>query len=108
RIHPEVRANYLAPPPLVVAYALAGRIDIDLAKEPLGTDAAGKPVMLAEIWPTQEEVKDAIQKGMNSGMFRKVYGEVFRGDQRWNGLAIPRGDRYQSDASSTYVKDPPY
>jgi len=108
RIHPEVRANYLASPPLVVAYALAGRMDIDLYKEPLGTDSQGKPVMFAEIWPTQAEVTAAIDKGMHSGMFRKVYAEVFKGDQRWNALAIPRGDLYQWDPKSTYVKNPPY
>ena len=108
RIHPEVRANYLASPPLVVAYALAGRVDIDLYKEPLGTDTQGKPVMLADIWPTQAEVTAAIEKGMHSGMFRKVYGEVFKGDERWNALAIPHGDLYQWDPRSTYVKNPPY
>jgi aconitate hydratase len=108
RIHPEVRANYLASPPLVVAYALAGSVDIDLSKEPIGTDSAGKPVMLAEIWPTQEEVTAALEKGMNSGMFRKVYGEVFKGDKHWNSLAIPRGDLYQWEPNSTYVKNPPY
>jgi aconitate hydratase len=108
RIHPEVRANYLASPPLVVAYALAGRVDVDLNKEPIGTDTHGKPVMLAEIWPTQEEVTTAIEKGMHSGMFRKVYGEVFKGDERWNALAIPRGDLYKWDPQSTYVKNPPY
>jgi aconitate hydratase len=108
RIHPEVRANYLASPPLVVAYALAGRVDIDLYKEPLGTDSQGKPVMLAEIWPSQAEVTAAMEKGMHSGMYRKVYGEVFKGDERWNALAIPHGDLYQWDPQSTYVKNPPY
>jgi aconitate hydratase len=108
RIHPEVRANYLASPPLVVAFALAGRIDFDPYKEPLGNDAKGKPVMLADIWPSQAEVTAAIEKGMNSGMFRKVYGEVFKGDRSWNALAIPQGDLYKWDAKSTYVKNPPY
>jgi aconitate hydratase len=108
RVHPEVRANYLASPPLVVAYAIAGRMDIDLFSEPLGTDTAGKPVMLADIWPKPAEVAAALDKAMHSNMFRKVYAEVFEGDQRWKKLAIPQGDRYQWDAHSTYVKNPPY
>jgi aconitate hydratase len=108
RIHPEVRANYLASPPLVVAYALAGRVDIDLTTEPIGTDSSGKSVMLSEIWPTPKEVTEAIEKRVHSGMFHKVYGEVFKGDERWNSLAIPRGDLYQWDGHSTYVKNPPY
>ncbi len=108
RVHAEVRANYLASPPLVVAYAIAGRMDIDLLKEPLGTDSKGKPVMLAEIWPSQAEVSAALEKGMHSEMFRKVYGEVFKGDERWNKLAVPGGDLYQWEPFSTYVKNPPY
>jgi aconitate hydratase len=108
RVHGEVRANYLASPPLVVAYAIAGRMDIDLMKEPIGSDAKGKPVMLSEIWPTAAEVNAALEKGMHSGMFRKVYSEVFQGDERWNKLSVPQGDRYKWDPKSTYVKHPPY
>jgi aconitate hydratase len=108
RIHPEVRANYLASPPLVVAYALAGRMDFDPMSEPLGTDNKGKPVMLADIWPSQAEVGAAIDKAVHSEMFRKVYAEVFKGDQRWNNLPVPEGDRYQWTPQSTYVKNPPY
>jgi len=108
RVHPEVRANYLASPPLVVAYALAGRIDIDLQSEPLGQDAQGQPVFLREIWPTQAEVQQAIDKSLHSEMFRNVYGEAFQGDEAWQKLSVPQGDLYQWDASSTYVKHPPY
>jgi aconitate hydratase len=108
RVHAEVRANYLASPPLVVAYALAGRMDIDLLTEPLGTDTKGKPVMLADIWPTQDETNAAIDKALHSEMFRKVYGEVFTGDARWSGLPVPQGDQYKWDPKSTYVKHPPY
>jgi aconitate hydratase len=108
RIQSEVRANYLASPPLVVAYALAGRMDFDLYKEPLGQDANGQPVFLRDIWPTQQEVQDAIQKSVHSDMFRKEYSEVFQGDERWSALPVPEGDLYQWDQASTYVKDPPY
>src|SRR6266478_2512817 len=108
RIQQEVRANYLASPPLVVAYALAGRMDIDMYHEPLGTDQKGKPVFLRDIWPSQQEVQDAIQKSVRSDMFRKQYSEVFQGDERWNSMAIPEGDLYQWDPASTYVKNPPY
>ncbi|HLJ94541.1 MAG TPA: aconitate hydratase AcnA [Gemmataceae bacterium] len=108
RIHGEVRANYLASPPLVVAYALAGRMDIDLYHEPLGHDAKGQPVYLRDVWPSQQEIQEAIQHGIKSSMFHKVYGEVFKGDERWNSLAVPEGDLYQWDPTSTYVKHPPY
>jgi aconitate hydratase len=108
RIQSEVRANYLASPPLVVAYALAGRIDIDLHREALGTDANGRPVFLREIWPSQKEIQTAIDKSVHSEMFRKEYAEVFRGDDRWNLLPVPEGDLYQWDPNSTYVKHPPY
>jgi aconitate hydratase len=108
RVHQEVRANYLASPPLVVAYALAGRIDIDLTGEPLGHDAAGKPVYLKEIWPTQEQVHAAIDRCLRTEMFRKVYGEVFQGDRSWSTLAVPEGNLFQWDPASTYVKHPPY
>jgi len=108
RIQSEVRANYLASPPLVVAYALVGRMDIDLYHEPLGQDIKGRPVFLRDIWPSQREVQDAIQKSVRSDMFRKEYGEVFQGDERWNSMTIPEGDLYQWDPASTYVKNPPY
>ncbi len=108
RVHTEVRANYLASPPLVVAYALVGRIDIDLHKEPLGNDPEGKPVFLRDIWPTQQDVKQAIERGVHSETFRKVYSEVFQGDENWQKLAVPEGDQFAWQPSSTYVKHPPY
>jgi aconitate hydratase len=108
RIHAEVRANYLASPPLVVAYALAGRMDIDLYHEPLGQDSSGQPVYLRDIWPSQQEIQQAVTSGIGSSMFHKVYGEVFKGDERWSSLAVPGGDLYQWDPKSTYVKHPPY
>ena len=108
RVHPEVRANYLASPPLVVAYALAGRVDIDLYNEPLGTGSDGKPVYLRDIWPTQQEVNEAVTKSVHSEMFHKEYSEVFQGDKEWQALPAPEGDQYAWDAKSTYVKHPPY
>ncbi|HZT83520.1 MAG TPA: aconitate hydratase AcnA, partial [Gemmataceae bacterium] len=108
RVHPEVRANYLASPPLVVAYALAGRMDIDLLTEPLGHDKAGNPVYLRDIWPSQQEVRDAVQKCLHSDMFRKSYADVFTGDDHWQALPVPEGDLFSWDPSSTYVKHPPY
>ncbi len=108
RVHPEVRANYLASPPLVVAYALAGRIDIDLYKEPLGTDRDGRPVYLKEIWPTQQEVRDVVERSIRSEMFHKEYGEAFLGDEHWRDLPVPEGDLFSWGPASTYVKHPPY
>jgi aconitate hydratase len=108
RVHPEVRANYLASPPLVVAYALAGRMDIDLATEPLGTGTDGQPVYLKDVWPTQEEVRDAVTHSVRSEMFTKEYGEVFEGDEHWRSLPVPEGDLFAWDPGSTYVKHPPY
>ncbi len=108
RINPLVRANYLASPPLVVAYALAGRVDVDLEKEPIGDDASGAPVYLREIWPTQQEMLDAVSRFVQSGMFRKQYSEVFRGDENWNSLAVPEGGLFDWRADSTYIKRPPY
>ena len=108
RINPDVRANYLASPPLVVAYALAGRIDIDLTKESLGKDREGKPVYLKEIWPTQREVDSTLQKAIRSEMFKTRYGDVYKGDERWRDLRVPAGDTYTWDDSSTYVRHPPY
>jgi aconitate hydratase len=103
RIHAEVKMNYLASPPLVVAYALAGRMDLDLTREPLQGD-----VRLADIWPSQREVNDAIEQAVESDMFRRSYGEVFAGDENWNALDVPAGARYTWDPTSTYVKRPPY
>ena len=108
RVHAEVKANYLASPPLVVAYALAGRVDIDFAKEPLGTDPKGKPVYLKDIWPTQAEVAKAVDTCVKSEMFAKEYGAVYEGDPAWRELPVPVGNRYSWDAASTYVKHPPY
>jgi aconitate hydratase len=108
RVHPEVRANYLASPPLVVAYALAGRMDIDLYSEPLGNDSQGKPIFLRDIWPSQQEVTDALQRSVRSEMFRKEYGEVFQGDASWRAIPVPEGDQFEWDPNSTYVKHPPY
>jgi aconitate hydratase len=108
RVHPEVRANYLASPPLVVAYALAGRMDIDLATEPLGTGSDGQPVYLKDVWPTQDEVRDAVTHFVRSEMFTKEYGEVFEGDESWRALPVPEGDLFAWDPASTYVKHPPY
>jgi len=108
RIHPEVKMNYLASPPLCVAYALAGRMDLDLLTEPLGEDTNGEPVYLRDLWPSQAEVSSAIESAIESDMFRKSYGEVFEGDENWNELDVPEGSRYAWDDSSTYVKRPPY
>jgi aconitate hydratase len=108
RIHPLVRANYLASPPLVVAYALAGRMDLDLTSEPLGTDKAGKPVFLREIWPTPQEVESTVRAAVSTEQYRKEYGEVFEGDARWKGMPVPEGDLYKWEDSSTYIKLPPY
>jgi aconitate hydratase len=108
RVHPEVRANYLASPPLVVAYALAGRVDIDLTTDPLGHDANGQPVYLKDVWPTQQEVQEAVENSINAGMFEKQYSEVFTGTEEWRNLTVPEGEVYSWDAASTYVKHPPY
>jgi aconitate hydratase len=108
RIHPEVKMNYLASPPLCVAYALAGRMDLDLLTEPLGEGSDGEPVYLRDLWPTQAEVNAEIEAAIESDMFRRSYGEVFEGDENWNGLEVPEGDRYAWDDASTYVKRPPY
>jgi aconitate hydratase len=108
RIHPLVRANYLASPPLVVAYALAGRMDIDLTTEPLGTDKAGQAVYLRDIWPTPQEVEATVRSAVSSEQYRKEYSEVFEGDARWKAMPVPEGDLYKWDGSSTYIKLPPY
>ncbi len=108
RIHPEVKMNYLASPPLCVAYALAGRMDLDLLEDPLGEDADGEPVYLRDLWPSQEEVNAAVEYAVQTDMFRTSYGEVFEGDENWSSLEIPEGDRYVWDDESTYVKRAPY
>ena len=108
RISPDVRANYLASPPLVVAFALAGRIDIDLHSEPLGIDSAGEPVFLSELWPSQQEIDKTLSESLHPEMFTREYSEVYDGDERWNSLEIPTGETYQWDPQSTYVKLPPY
>jgi len=108
RINPDVRANYLMSPPLVVAFALAGRIDVDLRKDPLGTGKDGKPVFLADVWPTQREVEEAVEHSISSDMFRKSYGEVYEGDAHWRGLPVPKGDTYAWDEHSTYIRRAPY
>src|SRR5881398_1194285 len=108
RIQQEVRANYLASPPLVVAYALAGRIDLDVQSEALGTGKDGKPVYLRDIWPSAKEVDDVVRSSIKSAMFHKQYGEVFTGDERWRGLPVPAGDRFAWEPNSTYIRRPPY
>jgi aconitate hydratase len=108
RINPLCRANYLASPPLVVAYALAGRMDFDIVNEPLGNDKSGKPVYLRDIWPTSQEVETAMRNSVSSEMFRKEYADVFTGDEHWRALPVPEGDIYAWDENSTYIKDPPY
>jgi len=108
RINAEVRANYLASPPLVVAYALAGTMDFDMEREPLGNDRQGRPVYLKDLWPSQREIQDTILKSVRSDMFQTKYAEVFQGDERWSSLPVPEGDLYRWDESSTYVKNPPY
>jgi len=108
RINSEVRANYLMSPPLVVAFALAGRIDVDLRKDPVGKDKQGKPVYLADLWPSQREVEETIQSSISSSMFRKSYGEIYDGDDRWRSLPVPDGETYAWDEASTYIRRAPY
>jgi len=108
RINSEVRANYLMSPPLVVAFALAGRIDTDLRKDPIGKGRDGEPVYLADIWPSSREVEETIQQSISSDMFSKSYGEVFQGDERWRGLDVPEGETYAWDRDSTYIRRAPY
>ncbi len=108
RIHPLVRANYLASPPLVVAYALAGRMDVDLTTEPLGTGSDGKPVFLREIWPTPQEIESTVRASVTSEQYRKEYAAVYEGDAHWKSMKVPLGDIYQWDPKSTYIKMPPY
>ncbi len=108
RINPDVKMNYLASPPLVVAYALAGTMDTDFETEPLGTDEAGTPVYLRDIWPTAAEVQATIDGAIDREMFAKDYADVFAGDDRWRSLPTPQGDTFVWDADSTYVRKPPY
>ena len=108
RINSEVRANYLMSPPLVVAFALAGRIDVDLRKDSVGKDKEGKPVYLSDIWPSQKEVEDSIQQAVTSEMFTKSYAHVFEGDERWRGLPVPKGETYAWEKDSTYIRRAPY
>ena len=108
RVHAEVRMNYLASPPLVVAYALAGRMDIDLQTEPLGSGADGNPVYLKDIWPGQDEIRAVIADSVNEDEFRNTYDEVFSGESRWNVLESPESDRYAWVNDSTYIRKPPY
>ncbi len=108
RINALVRANYLASPPLVVAYALAGRVDIDLENDPIGADQNGKDVYLRDIWPAPEEVAAVVKRSVRSEMFQKQYAEVFQGDQRWNSVKVPEGDLYEWSDRSTYIRKPPY
>jgi aconitate hydratase len=108
RINPQVKANYLASPPLVVAYALAGTVDIDLVNEPLGTGSDGAPVYLRDIWPTADEVQQTVTAAVHRGMFEQEYARAFDGDQNWKGMQIPTGSIYGWDDASTYIKKPPY
>ena len=108
RIHPEVKANYLASPPLVVAYALAGRMDLDLLEEPLGADEDGNDVFLRDIWPTAAEIQETITASVRGEMFRDTYADVFTGDEQWRELPVPEGELFEWEPDSTYVRQPPY
>ena len=108
RINPDVKMNYLASPPLCVAYALAGSMDVDLYADPLGEDADGQPVYLKDIWPSSAEVAETVADAVRSDMFRKSYSEVFDGDERWSALEVPTGDLFEWDERSTYVRRPPF
>jgi aconitate hydratase len=105
RIHPQVRANYLASPPLVVAYALAGTVNRDLTTEPLGNDRDGRPVMLSEIWPTADEVEQAVRGAVGADLYQNQYSRIFEGDQRWRDLPVPSGELFRWDENSTYVRE---
>ncbi len=108
RINPEVRANYLMSPPLVVAFALAGRIDIDLEKEPLGTDRQGQPVFLRDLWPSGEEIEKAVNQSIESAMYHRNYGKIYQGDERWNSLPVGASERFPWAPDSTYVRQPTF
>ncbi|HKK07814.1 MAG TPA: aconitate hydratase AcnA, partial [Gemmatimonadota bacterium] len=108
RINPDTRANYLASPPLVVAYALAGRMDLDLTSDPLGEDEAGEPVYLREVWPSQEEIRETVREAVRTEMFRETYADVFAGTEKWRDLRVPEGERFAWEPDSTYVRQPPF
>ncbi|MEN9723049.1 MAG: aconitate hydratase 1 [Pseudomonadota bacterium] len=108
RVNTQVRANYLASPPLVVAYAIAGTVNLDLTRDPLGTGSDGKPVFLKDIWPQDQEVAEAIRKHVTSSQFQRSYADVFRGEKAWQSLPVPTGELYKWDSSSTYIKEPPF
>jgi len=108
RIQSQVRANYLASPPLVVAYALAGKMQVDLTCEPIGIGSDGQPVHLRDIWPTEREIQETMLKAVRQDMFREQYSNVFKGDKRWQGLGVPQGERFNWDADSTYIRNPPF
>jgi aconitate hydratase len=108
RVNPLVRANYLASPPLVVAYAIAGRIDVDLYNEPIGQDAQDNPVYLRDIWPSEQEIQSAIRASVKTEMYLREYAEAFKGDERWNALAVPEGELFEWETNSTYIKQAPY
>ena len=108
RINSEVRANYLMSPPLVLAFALAGRIDVNMRKDPIGKDRQGQPVYLSDLWPSRREVEETIQKSISSDMFRMSYGEVYHGDERWRSLPVPKGETYAWEKDSTYIRRAPY
>src|SRR5919112_648536 len=108
RINPDVRANYLASPPLVVAYALAGTVDIDLVNEPLGTGKSGEPVYLKDIWPSQEEVRREIETALDPNIYRRQYADVYTGNEQWNEVEVPSGDLYAWDPDSTYIQEPSF
>ena len=108
RIQQDVRANYLASPPLVVAYALAGSMNVDVSRDPLGEDANGQPVFLRDIWPTEREIQQSVLAAVSSEMFREQYASVFEGDDRWKTLPVPTGDQFAWDDHSTYIRRPPF
>jgi aconitate hydratase len=108
RIQQQVRANYLASPPLVVAYAIAGRMTIDLTTEAIGNDRSGTPVYLRELWPAEREIQETMMSSVTSDMFRTQYADVFGGDERWKNLPVPSGDRFAWDETSTYIRNPPF
>jgi aconitate hydratase len=108
RINPDIKMNYLASPPLVVAYALAGTMDIDLVSEPLGEDSSGQPVFLSDIWPSATEIADVVEASIDADMYTSRYADVFAGDERWRSLKTPTGDTFDWDPQSTYVRKPPY
>ncbi len=108
RVHAQVKANYLASPPLVVAYALAGTVNIDLSKDPIGYDQSNQPVYLKDIWPTSKEISDAIAVAMSPELFRSKYANVFTQNERWNAIPVPKGELYEWDENSTYIANPPF